>query len=330
MRVEDGDRTGVRMNATHMLASHRAFEEKFSFRTVLREIEAAPQAAPAEDDQAKEARVKKLLQELLAAMLEMLTGEKCRCTPDEIAGDGVPGAADGPRLRVRAFEWERTTVEHVEEHERTRFAASGEVRTADGRRIDFDLSRAMGGDFSCTRARCEQGKVEVCYPLLLIFDGKAAELSDARFSFDLDADGTKESLPMLAQGSGYLVLDQDHDGRIADGREVIGAQSGDAFGELGKLDSDGNGWIDEADPVYAALGVWFPDGRVESLSQAGVGALHTGSVSTPFSLRDDDNRALGEIRRSGVYLTEEGKAGTLQQIDLSVQQPAVAGDTRSA
>jgi len=184
----------------------------------------------------------------------------------------------------------------------------------------------MCRDFECTREYTEQGRVEFHDPLVINFDGRAADLTDLRFDFDLDADGTCESLPVLARGSGYLALDTDGNGRIDDGRELFGACSGNGFDDLKGLDADGNGWLDEADPAFAALGVWFPDGSLKPLRETGVGALHLDSAWTPFSLKDADNAARGQIWRSGVYLMEDGRAGTLQQIDLATPAAPPSGD----
>ena len=39
---------------------------------------------------------------------------------------------------------------------------------------------------------------------------------------------------------------------------------------------------------------------------------------TLFDLKDSNNALLGQIRSSSVYLTDDGKAGTVQQVDLTV------------
>ncbi len=41
-------------------------------------------------------------------------------------------------------------------------------------------------------------------PLVIHFDGTAAELQDLRFAFDLDGDGPTENVPLLAGNRGYL------------------------------------------------------------------------------------------------------------------------------
>lgn len=157
---------------------------------------------------------------------------------------------------------------------------------------------------------------------MINFDGNGAQLSSARFAFDIDNDGKSENVPLLAGGSGYLALDSNGDGKINSGAELVGAGSGDGFADLAAHDADGNGWIDESDAVYDRLRVWTPDGHggaaLSSLKEKGVGAISAGHVATPFELRTADNQSLGGVRSSGVYLTEEGHVGSVQQIDLSV------------
>ena len=50
-------------------------------------------------------------------------------------------------------------------------------------------------------------------PLVVHFDGPLGELRDARFTFDLNADGHTEAMPFVGQGSGFLVLDRNANGR---------------------------------------------------------------------------------------------------------------------
>ena len=315
MRIEEAK---VRLEAGHSYERRQDWESETvtTFRAAIRAADAALEVPP-EKREAED--VRRLLQDLVAAILAVLSGQKCR------SESGLPEELPAPARRGgRVVEWQTRTREHLEEHERTTVSASGEVRTADGRTIAFDMALAMCRDFSCTRESVEQGRVEFKDPLVVNFAGKAAALSDKRFSFDLDADGNVEQIPELAAGSAYLCFDADRDGRIADGRELFGAtgaHAGDGFADLARLDADGNGWIDESDPAYAALGVWFPDGKIQPLKEADVGALNLASAWSPFALRDGDNRPLGQIWRSGVYLHEDGRVGSLQQIDLGVLEP---------
>ncbi|MDP3032262.1 MAG: hypothetical protein Q8N33_09305, partial [Rhodocyclaceae bacterium] len=94
------------------------------------------------------------------------------------------------------------------------------------------------------------------------------------------------------------------------------------FAELARLDADGNGWIDENDPDFKHLGVWVPastgPGSLKTLADLGIGALALAHATTPFALRDSENRDQGQVKASGLYLSESGQAGSLQEIDLTV------------
>jgi len=65
---------------------------------------------------------------------------------------------------------------------------------------------------------------------------------------------------------------------------------------LKAYDSDGNGWIDEADEIYSKLKVWVRDSdgkeRLLSLKEADVGAIYLGSSKTEFSLKDDEQKLI--------------------------------------
>lgn len=215
----------------------------------------------------------------------------------------------------------------AEEFESTRFSAEGVIRTADGQEIRFDL------DLEMTRSYREETAVSVRAgdavqrkdPLVVNFGGSAAQLAalpDQRFRFDLDSDGQSELLPTFASGSGYLALDKNGNGRIDNGRELFGPRRDDGFAELAELDDDGNGWIDEGDAAFDKLLVWTPsaagDGSLRSLADLGIGALGLAHLATPFALRGQDNADLGQTRASGLYLAEDGRSGTVQEIDLTV------------
>ena len=210
-----------------------------------------------------------------------------------------------------------------EEAEHTQFSAQGVVRTADGKEINFQLNLDMQRywrEESSTSLRL--GNAKQIDPLVINFDGQAAQLQSQRFAFDLNSDGEAENLPTLTGGRGYLALDINQNGQIDNGSELFGPGSGNGFAELAAHDDDGNGWIDENDAVYEQLRVWTPAtegaGQLQSLKQVGVGAIAVNAASTAFALRDGNNQSLGAVRASSVYLREDGGVGSVQQIDLSV------------
>ena len=197
------------------------------------------------------------------------------------------------------------------------------VTTADGRSIDFNVEVSMSREFiEYTGVHISETSV-MTDPLVLNLDGNPASVSDQKFYFDIDADGKSELIPTLSGGSGLLALDRNADGTINDGSELFGTKSGDAFTDLAEFDLDGNGWIDEADEVFAKLSIWSfgADGAMKqiSLKDAGIGAIGLKNVSTGFSLNNAQTNATeAVIRKTGMFLFENGRAGTAQQMDFAI------------
>lgn len=214
--------------------------------------------------------------------------------------------------------------ERYSESESTHFTASGKVQTSDGRQIDFTLAVTMERQFvEENHVRLRLGDAaRMQDPLVLNFDGTAAQLSDWRFDFDLNADGTAESIPFVTAGKGLLAFDRNGNGEIDDGSELFGPSTGNGFSELAALDQDGNGWIDENDNAFNSLRIWSKSSaeqeQLQTLAERQVGALSLAQVDTPFALRNQQNQSLGELRNSGLFLQEDGKAGTMQQVDIAV------------
>lgn len=214
------------------------------------------------------------------------------------------------------------TSRRFEEQESTAFSATGVVKTSDGKEIEIDLAVSLSRSFVAeNQTRLHIGP-ELKDPLVINFDRPAAGLSSDTFQFDIDSDATPDQLRFAAAGSGFLALDKNGDGTINDGGELFGPRTGDGFDELAVHDSDGNGFIDDADPIYRNLRIWTRDAsgedRLLALGQQGVGAIYLGHVSTPFSINDEANQTQAQVRTSGVFIGEEGKVGTVQQLDLAV------------
>ena len=209
------------------------------------------------------------------------------------------------------------------EEEHTAFATKGMVRTADGRELSFNLEFSMSRSFEeYYKETYETGFVSYCDPLVINLDTNIAQVSDQKFFFDLDQDGEEEEISKLKSGSGFLALDLNGDGKINDGGELFGTKSGDGFSDLAKYDSDGNGWIDEADEIWEKLLIWTKDekgnDKLYHLSDLGVGAIGLGRVSTQFALNSEkDNHNNAMIRKTGIFLYENGTVSTVQHLDLA-------------
>lgn len=219
----------------------------------------------------------------------------------------------------------RIDASGYEETETTEFQAGGRVVTKDGREIDFNIALSMTRRFYQAVENISQIKgvpVEnLVDPIVINLDDNPATVSDQKFKFDLDMDGKEDNISMLGKGSGFLALDLNNDGVINDGGELFGTKSGNGFKDLALYDEDGNGWIDEADQIFDRLLIWTKDedgnDSLVKLKDLNIGALCLENVKTDFSLKDDEYRTEGIIRHTGFFLYENGRAGTMQHLDLA-------------
>lgn len=202
------------------------------------------------------------------------------------------------------------------------FSAQGSVQTADGREIGFDLGLSMQQHTVAMETASFAVTGLFIDPLILQFDLDAPLLADTNFLFDIDCDGEMEDVACPGSGCGFLAFDRNGDGRINNGSELFGPESGSGFGELAALDSDANQWIDENDPIFDQLLIWTLDGqggeRRCSLREAGVGAIAVTHAGSAFELRRQDGSVVGTIAASGLFLTEEGEVRPMHEVDLAL------------
>ena len=309
MKIQD---SSVQLSASHEANRSQTTEitSEQGFRKVFESL-----ATPRGDEQSiARQRVQKLLQSLIDAILAAMDGKKCAA--DFAATEVVPSESSASTTTPE-ITWQRSTTETVRESEKTTVCGKGQVNTCEGRQIAFDFTVEMAREYSNTKTSSEGGTVALRDPLVLSYAGKACELTTERISFDLDSDGKAEQIPGLGAGSAFLVFDRNGNGKADDGSELFGVASGNGFADLAKLDGDHNGWIDEADASFSQLGLWTADG-FGSLKQKSVGALFTSAVNAEFSLKTKSNELLGQIRAAGLYLSEVGEVGQMQQVDLAV------------
>lgn len=209
--------------------------------------------------------------------------------------------------------WEQQSVE---------FSSTGTAVTADGRQLTFDYSFAMSSSFEEKFDASRIDYLTYIDPLVINLDDNPTSISPQTFFFDLDGDGELDELHQIGKGSGFLALDRNEDGEINDGMELFGARTGDGFKELSFFDEDGNGWIDENDPIFAKLRIMTINEQGEKetygLKQSDVGAIFLGRLNTGFNHRDDDNTSTARLRKSGMFLHEkDGHAGGVQHVDFA-------------
>lgn len=278
-----------------------------------------------------------LLSDILRLMFKALTGEEAqilspRELADKIAQTEKTADAAGSALQQSMPSQPPPSAgfglayDHYESHyeyESLDYSAEGTIKTQDGQELQFSVQINISREFySENRQSLRLGdaarKID---PLVVNFAGNAAELSDTKFQFDLDSDGRKDQISLLQPGSGWLALDKNRDGGINDGSELFGAKTGNGFGELAAYDQDGNGFIDEGDSIFDKLRIWTTDSQGRSqlaaLGAYGIGAVYLGHLASPFDYKDSNNATQGDIASTGLFIRENGSAGTIQQIDYA-------------
>jgi len=208
--------------------------------------------------------------------------------------------------------------ERYSESESVSFSTMGVIKT-DSQEINIDI------DFSMSRSFVVENRIDtgmVFDPLVINYNGELPELSEKRFSFDLDNDGEEDQISQLKAGSGFLALDKNEDGEINQGSELFGTILGNGFKELAEYDDDNNNWIDENDAIWNKLQIWnggeSEQRELLAIGEVGVGAIYLNATEGEFTYKTAQNETLGELRASSVYLQESGIAGTISQIDFDL------------
>lgn len=268
--------------------------------------------------------IKDILEKVLGVKFKVVDGTLQK--DDGNSGDSGSGSAPSaqnaqPANALPRFGGSIKQSYDYQESESLGFSAKGSIKTQDGREFNFSLDVQMSRSFEYHSSSSLQygSGGSPTDPLMLTLGNDAGSFSGASVSFDLQSNGQKTQLPFISNG-GWLALDRNGDGKVNDGSELFGTQSGNGFADLAKLDSNGDGVLDDGDPAFAQLKLWSGrDGdkdQLMGLKQLGIGAILLPSVDTPFSIKDANNQSQADIRRSGVYLTEDGQAGRVSQVDV--------------
>jgi len=216
------------------------------------------------------------------------------------------------------IEIERIEFNERFEAESLNFSAKGIIKTKDGRSIEFSLSLQLNREYYTISSKNETPTQD---PLVFNFTNSDVEFSKVKYQFDINADGSPDSISFPNPGSGYLVLDFNENDIVDDGKELVGAISGDAISDLKKFDKDNNDWIDENDYIYEKLKVWEKtiSGRdlLSSLQDKDIGAIYLNLAKTPFQIKDTTEN-FGEITHSGIFVKENGLVRPFHKINLNL------------
>ena len=288
----------VAMNAQYFKVEFESTEAKISSTDEDFDKESAPSVQKTDEaTQTPHNQNNELSRELTQALLGNIQGETKRLIGDRVEISQTYVESQALNYSVNAF------------------------IQADGKEIELSL------DVSLSRSFVQRTSITVALvpnltdPLVISLDGGMPSLSSKTFAFDIDSDGTSDQISKLNDGSGFLALDKNGNGKIDDGTELFGTKSGDGFADLKMYDDDNNGWIDENDAIFDKLRIWQGTGEESTLialGETGIGAIFLGNTKTPFSLKSDTNQLLGEIRSSSFVLYEDGRAGVISQVDLAI------------
>ena len=298
------------------LSSAHRFEARYSLRERLKVA-----VHPGQDSFAHGAKGDRDVDKLIKLLQRYLDGRPGKGNNEQIA-DKIDRLVkrieqrQGDEGEVQ-FDLKYRRQESYREVEATSFRATGSVATADGRQIDFTAAL----DLARVYARTETISLRASGTI----DPAAAAAADPAPAPTLalapaPASAPAASQPALSLGGSVLGLDANGDGQVDVATELVG-QSGNGFAELAKFDEDGNGFIDAGDSIFSKLALvdQGPNGlTADTLAVRGVGAIYTGSVSTPYRYTDGSNQTVANLSRSGIYLNENGTTGIAQQVDVLI------------
>ncbi|WP_439590585.1 calcium-binding protein, partial [Hydrogenophaga sp.] len=169
-------------------------------------------------------------------------------------------------------------------------------------------------------------------PLVLDMDGDGVEAVGINASklvyFDHNADGIKTATGWIKADDGLLVLDINGNGLIDSGRELFGDNTLLPSGEtaahgyeaLAQHDSNADGKIDAADPIYAQLRIWQDtnqDGisqaeELKTLQEAGIASISVQGTATQINLGNGNSQPW-----SGSFTRIDGTTGDSGSPELS-------------
>lgn len=258
---------------------------------------------------------------LLELILSELTGKEVKfIVPKKMDIDGSKYDAHVHQVLAPTVQVQHESVEY-EKKSSFEFQASGTVTTEDGREIEFNFNMKQMRHIKYSRSSMTVSGPLVD-PLVMNFDGKLPQLSDKKYAFDLDNDGALDQISFLTKGSGFLAFDRNEDGKINDGSELFGTQSGSGFRDLAVYDEDGNGWIDENDSIFEGLRIFMKDDdgndKLIALGEKGIGAIYLGAVASHFDVLGNEFERNGVVRESGIYLNEDGTTGSVHHVDIQL------------
>ncbi|MEY4064896.1 MAG: hypothetical protein RIR26_1104 [Pseudomonadota bacterium] len=186
--------------------------------------------------------------------------------------------------------------------------------------------------------KCVQ-EVRLASPLVLDFSGRkmisTLALSKSNVEFDLNADGYAEQVGWVdGRTAAFLVLDLNGNGRVDNGRELFGEatrlvqdnkSAEEGFSALAQYDVNKDQKIDEKDPVFSKLRLWFDangNGRTDAnelvpLSQKNVSFISIENKAVPTAQALQHLKGIpNDVRTQAVFGAAGCPAGGCKIYDI--------------
>jgi hypothetical protein len=158
-------------------------------------------------------------------------------------------------------------------------------------------------------------------PLVVDLGGKGVTFESPRPIFDVDGDGLRDRVAWVASdNTPFLVRDRNHNGRIdgidemfGDGtldRNGTGRTSKNGFQALAQYDFDGSGVIDQNDPIFHELSLWFDrnrDGITDDGELVPLSARHLTQIALDYTPVDVRGSFGNRILQKGEADTRDGR-----------------------
>ena len=165
-----------------------------------------------------------MLTGLVESMIAALRGEKLSATGESGGISTVSAGKENVPLRSlpkREEVWHWNIAELQQECEQTQVQGSGWICTEDGRNLDFSLCVDMQREYRSEKTISSTEKIALRDPLVINFNGKAAQLSGERIDFDLDVDGLKEKMSKIPRNDLFQLASQNPSGEgVANGENI--------------------------------------------------------------------------------------------------------------
>jgi hypothetical protein len=172
-------------------------------------------------------------------------------------------------------------------------------------------------------------------PLVFDLSGSGIQLtaeSSVAPTFDINSNGFGVRTGWVQPGAGILVLDQNQNGTIDNGNELLNGPGAVGFDELATMDSNHDGKIDASDDVYSKLQIWqdvngdahVDAGELKTLAQAGIAVINLANTA-----QTGVQIAGNTVNSTGTFVRSDGSTAAIDDVSFTIDpfHTTYLGDT---